>query len=223
MVPEAGLAASHRICGTATMTRTETEIHELLSQHGRTFAAEAGIRLDDTPAPLFQLLVLATLLSARISAGLAVRGMQALLDDGLTTVDKMAEASWEHRVKVLNESGYARYDESTSRMLGDTCAILQETYGGDLRKLREAAKQDPAQEHARLKKFKGIGDVGAAIFLREVQGIWPEVYPYADRKVLQAAERQGLPTDTDELSQLCRREDFPRLVAAIIRVDLAQG
>src|SRR5213593_4051297 len=44
----------------------------LLDRYGRTYADEAGIRLADRPAPLCQLLVLATLLSARITAGVAV-------------------------------------------------------------------------------------------------------------------------------------------------------
>jgi len=70
-------------------------------------------------------------------------------------------------VRVLNRAGYARYDESTSRMLGDTCALLLERYRGDLRKLREEAGHDPQRERALLKEFKGLGDVGVDIFSRE--------------------------------------------------------
>jgi hypothetical protein len=44
----------------------------LLDRYGRSYAADAGIRLADKPGPLYQLLVLATLLSARISADVAV-------------------------------------------------------------------------------------------------------------------------------------------------------
>ena len=47
-------------------------VRELLDRYGRTYAGEAGIKLADRPAPLYQLHVLATLLSARISAGIAV-------------------------------------------------------------------------------------------------------------------------------------------------------
>lgn len=38
---------------------------DLLDEHGTTYAQQAGIDLADRPAPLFQLLVLANLLSAR--------------------------------------------------------------------------------------------------------------------------------------------------------------
>jgi hypothetical protein len=47
-------------------------VGELLGRHGRTYAEEAGIRLADRPAPLYQLQVLALLLSARIRAAVAV-------------------------------------------------------------------------------------------------------------------------------------------------------
>ena len=43
-------------------------IEELLDSAGTTYAEEAGIALADKPAPLFQLLMLAELLSAPISA-----------------------------------------------------------------------------------------------------------------------------------------------------------
>ena len=38
-----------------------TIVRRLLAEHGTTFAEQAGITLRDKPAPLFQLLVLATL------------------------------------------------------------------------------------------------------------------------------------------------------------------
>ncbi|MFE0877827.1 hypothetical protein ACFW4X_23735, partial [Streptomyces smyrnaeus] len=49
-------------------------VRELLKRHGRTYADEAGITLRDTPQPLYQLLVLSLLLSARIRSDIAVGG-----------------------------------------------------------------------------------------------------------------------------------------------------
>ncbi|MFE2437433.1 endonuclease, partial [Streptomyces sp. NPDC059409] len=55
------------------MGRDERRIvGDLVGAHGRTYADEAGIRLKDTPQPLYRLLVLAHLLSARISASIGV-------------------------------------------------------------------------------------------------------------------------------------------------------
>src|SRR5690606_30916265 len=111
----------------------------LLERHGRTYADEAGIRLADRPAPLFQLLVLALLLSARISASVAVAASRELFAAGYRTASAMADASWQDRVDALGRGHYRRYDERTSTMLGDTADLVLDRYGGDLRRLRAAA------------------------------------------------------------------------------------
>lgn len=201
--------------------KNQREVASLLGKHGRTYAEEAGISVDDSPAVLFQLLVLATMLSARIRAEAAVEAMRGLLDSGLNTAAKLAAAGWDRRVKILNGHGYARYDESTARMLGDTCETLAEKYGGDLRKLREAAGRDVGEERRLLQEFKGIGELGASIFLREVQGVWDEVYPFADDRVLEEAARRGLPKTAAGLAHYVNQEDFPRLVAALLRAKTA--
>ena len=68
------------------MSQSPQEIAQrVLDRHGRTFADAAGIRLTDQPAPLFQLLVLAQLLSARIGAGVAVSTARELFRAGWTT------------------------------------------------------------------------------------------------------------------------------------------
>lgn len=193
----------------------------LLERHGRTYGAELGIHPgSNRPSDLFRWLCASLLMSARISTALAVSAARALAEAGWTTAGHMAASTWQERVAVLNRSGYARYDESTARMLGETVERLQSEYRGDLRKLREAAGRDPAEERKRLKEFKGIGDVGVDIFFREVQAAWEELFPFADRKALSAADRLGLPTTADGLAGLVGREDFPRLVAALVRTDL---
>ena len=198
-------------------------VETLLEVHGRTYASETGIRLErNTPAPLFQLLCLSLLLSARISADVAVSACRALLDAGWTTPDKLAGSTWSDRTRVLNRSGYARYDESTSRMLGQTVDILQRRYDGDLRRLRDAADHDPTEERWRLQEFTGIGPVGASIFSREVQLVWDEQYPYADTRALDAAQRFGLGGDVAALQRLSEGvEQFTILVAALVRCSLA--
>lgn len=206
------------------MPKTQKEtVKALLDRHGRTYADELGIAVaTNTPSPLFRLLTAAILFSARIGAGQAAKAAAALSKAGLTTPAKMAAASWQDRVDVLTSHGYARYDESTSRMLGDTAEALQRDYRGDLRKLREAAGRDPAEERKRLKAFKGLGDVGVDIFFREVQAAWPELRPFADKKALAATAKLGLPKDAEALAELVPQKDFPRLVAALVRTELAR-
>ncbi|MBO0829626.1 MAG: endonuclease [Streptosporangiales bacterium] len=201
-------------------SRHDKTVRALLDRHGRTFAADAGIKLADRPAPLFQLLVLATLLSTRIRGDIAVAAARALRDAGWTTARGMAEATWAQRTKVLNRSGYARYDERTSRMLGDTAVRLGEQYGGDLRRLREHADGDVDALRASLTTFKGIGGVGADVFLREVQGVWPELRPFVDSRAGDGAKALGLPSSPRRLAGLVDGDDFVRLVAALVRVTI---
>lgn len=197
-------------------------VASLLERHGVTYAKQAGFTVRDTPSPLYRLLCLATLLSARISADIAVAAARALADAGWTTPEKMADAGWSARTKVLNESGYARYDESTSRMLGDSAGLLLDRWGGDLRNLRAEAGRDPGRERKLLKEFKGIGDTGVDIFFREVQGVWPEVAPFVDGRALENAERLGLGDRPDLLPRLVARDELPKLLAALVRVGLAR-
>lgn len=198
-------------------------VEALLDRHGRTYAAELSIDLaKGTPSVLFRWLCAAILLSARISSGLALQAARALSEQGWTTAEKMAAATWEARTRTLNRAGYARYDESTARMLGDTSGMLLDRYRGDLRRLREEAERDPERERTLLKACKGLGDVGVGIFLREVQVVWDELYPFADQRALEAAARLGLEDDASALARHVPRAEFARLAAALVRVGLAK-
>ncbi len=199
-------------------------VEVLLDGYGRTYVSEAGIRLDrNTPSPLFELLCLALLISARISADAAVSAAKALWDAGWTTPGRMAQASWEDRTRVLNGSGYARYDESTSRYLADTSEIVLDRWDGDLRELRKTSDGDVEVLRGGLTACKGIGKVGADVFMREVQAVWSEYVPFADQRSLNAADEFGLPTEPAELAELAGGDpgEFARLVAALVRVGLA--
>lgn len=189
----------------------------------RTYSEELGLDLSrNTPSPLFRWLVASLLFSTRISADLAMSAARALSRQGWTTPQKMKAATWEDRTRVLNDAGYARYDESTSERLGEMADKLIRDYGGDLRKLREKAERDPATERRLLKEFKGIGETGADIFCREAQLAWPELHPYVDRKSLESARKLGLAETGEDLAKLVDRETFPRLLAALVRADLSK-
>ncbi|MGB6164986.1 MAG: endonuclease [Pseudonocardiaceae bacterium] len=191
----------------------------LLDRFGRTSAEQAGIRLADKPAPLYQLLVLATLLSARISADIAVAAAKELFSAGYRTPRRMRQASWQDRVDALGRAGYRRYDERTSTMLRDAAVLLLDRWRGDLRTLRNDADGDPKRIRELLTEFAGMGPVGADIFLREVQAVWPQVAPYLDGRVTQGAKKVGLPPSARDLSELVdSSRDLVRLSSALVRV-----
>lgn len=196
-------------------------LQALLDRHGKSFAKQAGFTVKTTPSPLFRLLCLSLLLSARIGSDIAVDAARALAKSGWTTPDKLLQSTWSQRAKVLNRSGYARYDERTSTMLGETAELVADRWHGDLRRLREEADRDPDAERRLLKKSKGIGEVGADIFCREAQTVWGELRPFADRRALRAAKKLGLPDDGRGLARLADSDDLSVVVAALVRVDLA--
>jgi hypothetical protein len=194
----------------------------LLDGYGRTYAEQAGITLRDTPQPLYRLLVLADLLSTRIRADVAVAAAGELSAAGMRDPRRMAEATWQERVDALGRGGYRRYDESTATRLGEGAEIAQQRYGGDLRRMRDAADGDMDALRGRLREFPGIGPAGADIFLREAQAVWPQVAPYFDDKAAQGARALGLPGSPGKLAGLAEdaEADPAVLAAALVRVAL---
>ncbi|MCW2859477.1 MAG: hypothetical protein JWP48_1185 [Actinoallomurus sp.] len=190
----------------------------LLSEAGHTYAEDAGITLKDQPAALFKLLALANLLSTRISADIAVAAARELFEAGGGTARGMANLTWQQRVDALGRGHYVRYDESTATRLGDMAEKVMEEYDGDLRKLPQKAGRDIGTAREMLQEFPGIGPVGAEIFCREAQAVWPWLRPSFDSLALKGADRLGLPTDPKRLAELVAERELARLASALVRV-----
>lgn len=195
-------------------------VRRLLTKHGRTYAKDAGIRLADRPRPLYQLLVLSVLLSTRIRAGIAVAAARELFAAGLDSPEAMRRADWQEVVDALGRGHYVRYDESTATALNEGAGLLLDRYRGDLRRMRREAGGDVRKLERLLQEVPRLGPVGAAIFCREAQAVWPELRPYLDRRALEGARRLGLPTDPDELAALVPPDDLAPLAAGLVRVTL---
>jgi len=198
----------------------DSTVRTLLDRYGHTYAEDAGIRLADRPAPLYQLLVLATLLSARITANVAVAAARELFHAGYRTPAAMREASWQDRVDALGRGHYRRYDERTATMLGEAADLCLRRWRGDLRRLHAEAGGQITKLRGLLTEFPGIGPTGADIFLREVQDVWTDIRPYLDRKVTAGARKLHLPTSPDSLARLTGPGDTARLASALVRVAL---
>lgn len=190
---------------------------------GRTYADEAGITLTDTPSALYRLLVLSVLLSARIKADIAVAAARELFAAGCRTPRGMLDASWQDRVDALGRGHYVRYDESTATTLGKGAQSIDDEYRSDLRRMARRADGDVSTLRTLLRDVPGIGAVGADIFCREVQAVWPWVRPYLDGKARKGAERVGLPGDAEALASLVSDEDLARFSAGLVRVSLDAG
>ncbi|MFI6585178.1 endonuclease [Embleya sp. NPDC050493] len=208
------------------MSTTQTKdrrVHALLSEAGTTHAEEAGIRVADTPAPLWQVLVLSNLTATRIKASIAVHAARELFEAGGGTPAGMAELTWQQRVDALGRAHYVRYDEGTATRLGECADLIRERHGGDLRRLARDADKERDRVEELLREFPGIGPSGARIFCRETQGVWPFLRPVLDGKALDGAARLGLPKSPDALAELVDGDDLARFAAALVRVALDKG
>jgi hypothetical protein len=203
--------------------KSDEIVSELLSAHGQTYAAEAGITLRDKPAPLYQLLVFATLCAIRIKAETATHAAQELFAAGFRTPRAMAGSDWQDRVDALGRAHYVRYDESTATALGRGADMVLERWHGDLRRMHEESGGDRGKLQELLREVPRIGPVGANIFCREAQAVWPHLRPFFDERTCETAKSLGLTHTPDGLGRLVRPDDHARLAAALVRVGLSKG
>ncbi len=181
------------------MDQHKQVVRRLLQVAGTTYAAEADVRISDKPMPLFQLLVLCMLASKPIDATIAMRAGHELFSDGLKTPKAVLDADRRTMIDAFGRAHYVRYDESSATRLTDMAQRVVDEYSGDLREIPRRGADDVDAAKRMLKKFKGIGDTGADIFLREVQDVWTWVRPYFDKRATRTAKALGLPTDPEEL------------------------
>ena len=202
----------------ATMTTSQADrVRSVLDDHGRTFAEEAGITLHDRPKPLFQLLVLSLLASTRISAEVAAAAARELWSSGWRTPHRMLDSTWQERVDALGRGSYRRYDQSTASRLAEMAERVIDEYGGDLRALRPESPAGVEDLRDGVTAFTGIGLLGADVFCREVQAVWPAVRPFFDSRSRAGARSLGLPEDPERLAGLAPDGRVAELAAALVR------
>ena len=122
-------------------------------------------------------------------------------------------------IDAFGRAHYVRYDESSATRLTEMAQRVVDEYSGDLREIPRRSSEDVAASKRMLKKFKGIGDTGADIFMREVQDVWTWVRPYFDKRAARTAKALGLPADPEKLGALAPRANA-RLAAALVRASL---
>ncbi|WKG00976.1 endonuclease [Mycolicibacterium sp. HK-90] len=200
-------------------TTRQNLVRRLLSAAGHTYAEQAGIRMADKPMPLFELLVLCMLAAKPIDAGIATRAGRELFHSGLRTPHAVLAADRRDVIRAFGRAHYVRYDESSATRLTEIATTVDDRYHGDLRRLADAADREIAATRRLLKEFKGIGDTGADIFLREVQDTWTWVRPFFDDRALRTARDLGLPGDPGALQRLAPGKTA-QLAAALVRTSL---
>jgi endonuclease III len=197
-------------------------VRRVLKLGGTTYADEAGIRINDKPMPLFQLLVLCMLASKPIDAAIAMRAARELFNAGLRTPKSVLASDRQTMISAFGRAHYVRYDESSATRLTEMAQRVRDEYSGDLREIARRSQRDVGEAKRMLKKFKGIGDTGADIYLREVQDVWTWVRPYFDDRASGTAKQLGLAAQPATLGALAPRANA-RLAAALARASLDEN
>lgn len=200
------------------MSNRDQRVRRLLDVAGRTYAAQARIKLSDKPMPLFQLLVLCMLASKPIDAAIAVGAAAELFKAGLRTPKAALDADRQTMIDAFGRAHYVRYDESSATRLTDMAERVRDDYSGDLRELAARSEHDTASAKRMLKKFKGIGDTGADIFLREVKTCGPGCGP-TSMTGPPAPPETGAARRAGQTGKPCAASNA-RLAAALVRASL---
>jgi endonuclease III len=183
---------------------------DLLLSNFPLYSEDLGIDLKE-PEGRFKWFLASILFGARIGEKIAINTYKTFEKHGILSPDRILEVGWDELVEVLDESGYVRYDFSTATKLLNIAGKLKDKYGS-LENLYTRSK-DMRDLERKLKEFKGIGDVTAQIFLRELRGAWKIEMPVSS-KARETAKK--LDINLDDFGG----EKLSRVETALVKLNL---
>ncbi|RAK79926.1 uncharacterized protein BO72DRAFT_445747 [Aspergillus fijiensis CBS 313.89] len=183
--------------------------------------------LHGSPETLLAMVIDAMLKSRPISHDLSQRAVNHLIEVGFHDIRKLSESSWEERAMALKDGGYNRYREQGATNLGEMVELINDKYEGDLNNLLKKANNDRKKTRQLIKEIKGLGDLGADLFLNNVQSVWPSMAPFLDGRSLETADKVGLGTDLEAIYAELGRDcvSMSRLANGLsaVRLERKQG
>lgn len=202
--------------------------NRLIESLGGMYSRELGIDpVRGDSGEIFRWFLACKLMGARISTRNALRTYKEFEGRGVITPGRIRDTGWDGLVEILDAGGYARYDFSTATKLLAIMDDLLRRYRDDLNVLHEEAT-GPRDLEDRIKGLgKGIGDVTANIFLRELRGVWEKSRPALSPLVLLSAGHLDLLVPGQDpmrsLTRFWRRRktqgcDFRDFEAALLRL-----
>jgi hypothetical protein len=198
------------------LPRPKITLKEFVAQYGQPYSAMLGIDISSGNSQEIVKWFLASILYSKpIRESSATRTYRCFDGHGITSAKNILNAGWDRLVEILDEGGYTRYDFSTADKLLQVFGNLEQSYGGDLRKLYEQSRDD-AEIETNLKALgKGIGDTTVSIFLRDMRHLWRKADPKPTPLVNMAFKKLGI----KDLKQYAKshRIDIVRLETALLR------
>jgi hypothetical protein len=207
----------------------------LVAEVGGSYAAMLGIDLAGlNPDEIYKWFLAAVLYGARIPESIATRTWREFSQSGILTPQRMIDTGWDGLVAILDRGGYVRYDYKTATKLLEINHALLADYGGNLNALHSVAKNSADLEQRIMALGKGIGEVTARIFLRELRGRWDKAAPPLSAPALMAAQSLGYLSEKEaedsgkalgHLQRLWKKhgmpaDTFPDFEAALVREGL---
>ncbi|OJJ98725.1 hypothetical protein ASPACDRAFT_79530 [Aspergillus aculeatus ATCC 16872] len=211
---------------TISKPKLQKAVHDYgcLPLYGTTIAKGT---LHSSPETLLAMVIDAMLKSRPISHDLSQRAVNHLIEVGFHDIRKLSESSWEERAMALKDGGYNRYREQGATNLGEMVELINDKYEGDLNNLLKKANNDRKKTRQLIKEIKGLGDLGADLFLNNVQSVWPSMAPFLDGRSLETADKVGLGTDLEAIYAELGRDcvSMSRLANGLsnVRLERKQG
>jgi len=194
----------------------------LVATLGGRFSTELGIDVDRSADDVERWALAATLFGNRISADVAMRTYRVLARAGVRTIADVGGRSREELVALLDEGGYARYDERMARRLLTLAEAVADRHGGRVATLGERLT-DPNELQLALDALPGWGPVTVRSFLRELIGVWPGAEATLDERAAAAASHLHLPVVPEALRGVAAAShlDVRDLEAGLVRLALS--
>ena len=202
--------STHRSWGPTYGIAASCRARHLVATLGGRFSLELGIDVDSGADEIERWALAATLFGNRISTSVALRTYRVLEHAGIRTISDAGARDRKELVALLDEGGYARYDERTASRLVALAETIAHRYSGRLSVIGEQLV-DVDELQRLLGALPGWGPVTVQVFLRELRGVWPGATVPLDHRASAAAHHLRLPLELEALSSL----------AAVAHLDLA--
>ena len=184
-------------------------VEALLEKFGKRYSEVLGTNLDSgKDDEIFKWFLVSVLFGAPIIETSVIKTYKCFQKYEVLTPERILETGWDGLVRILDEGSYTRYDFKTADKLLEVMRNLMEKYNGSLNLLHSKASNAKDLENGLKDLGKGIGDVTASVFLRELREVWEKAKPNPTSLVVSAAENLGIVKNKIAENALKQLEDF---------------
>jgi len=166
---------------------------EFVEKMGQRYPEALGIKVESgKDSEVFKWFLASILFGAPITESSAMKTYRCFKKHGVLTPRRIVQTRWDKLVRILDEGSYTRYDYKTADKLLLVMTNLISRYGGSLNRLHQQASDSSDLEQRLLQLGKGIGDITASIFLRELREVWSKADPKPTPLVIEAARNMRI-------------------------------